>query len=85
MTYAALCSLLILGDDLSRVDRAACLQGIAALQEEDGGFLSSAVGGEKDVRFVYSAAVSAYILGDISAINIDKAMEYVQRCQVSAY
>lgn len=36
MTYTGLCSLLILGDDLSRVNRQACLAGLRALQLEDG-------------------------------------------------
>lgn len=36
MTYTGLCSLLILGDDLSRVNKQACLAGLRALQLEDG-------------------------------------------------
>lgn len=36
MTYTGLCSLLILGDDLSRVNKRACLAGLRALQLEDG-------------------------------------------------
>lgn len=36
MTYTGLCSLLILGDDLSRVNKKACLAGLRALQLEDG-------------------------------------------------
>ena len=36
MTYTALASLLILGDDLSRVNREAVLRGIKQLQIEDG-------------------------------------------------
>lgn len=36
MTYTGLCSLLILGDDLSRVNKQGCLAGLRALQLEDG-------------------------------------------------
>lgn len=36
MTYTGLACLLILGDDLSRVDRHGCLQGVKALQLKDG-------------------------------------------------
>lgn len=37
-TYVALCSLLILGDDLSRVDRKAVLEGVCCNQLSDGRF-----------------------------------------------
>lgn len=36
MTYTGLCSLLILGDDLSRVNKEAVLAGLKVLQLEDG-------------------------------------------------
>lgn len=36
MTYAALVTLLTLGDDLERVDRDGILKGVAALQNHDG-------------------------------------------------
>lgn len=36
MTYTGLACLIILGDDLSRVNKAACLEGLRALQLEDG-------------------------------------------------
>jgi geranylgeranyl transferase type-1 subunit beta len=36
MTYTGLASLVILGDDLSRVNRAAIIEGVKALQQEDG-------------------------------------------------
>jgi geranylgeranyl transferase type-1 subunit beta len=35
-TYSALCCLLILGDDLERVDREAILSAVGACQHEDG-------------------------------------------------
>jgi geranylgeranyl transferase type-1 subunit beta len=36
MTYMGLASLIILGDDLSKVNRAAIIEGVRALQQEDG-------------------------------------------------
>lgn len=36
MTYTALATLLILGDDLSRVNRAAIIKSLRTLQLEDG-------------------------------------------------
>jgi len=36
MTYAALVTLLTLGDDLSRVDRRSIMKGLVALQNSDG-------------------------------------------------
>lgn len=36
MTYTGLASLLLLGDDLGRVNKRACLAGVKALQLEDG-------------------------------------------------
>jgi geranylgeranyl transferase type-1 subunit beta len=36
MTYTGLASLVILGDDLSRVNRPAIIEGVKALQQEDG-------------------------------------------------
>lgn len=39
MTYSALTSLLIFGDDLRRIDREAIASGVAALQLENGRLL----------------------------------------------
>lgn len=36
MTYTGLASLVILGDNLSRVNRSAIIEGVKALQQEDG-------------------------------------------------
>ncbi|XP_037793002.1 geranylgeranyl transferase type-1 subunit beta-like [Penaeus monodon] len=77
MTYTALASLVILGDDLSRVNREAVLAHVAALQCEDGSFFSTLGGSENDMRFMYCAATICYILQDFSAINIDAAVKYI--------
>ncbi|XP_076066537.1 geranylgeranyl transferase type-1 subunit beta [Oratosquilla oratoria] len=78
MTYTALSSLIILGDDLSRVNKEAVLAHVASLQCSDGSFYSTLGGSENDMRFVYCAATICYILQDFSAINVDAAVTYIQ-------
>lgn len=63
MTYTALATLTILGDDLSRVDRAAALAHVRTLQQPDGSFCA-VEGGESDMRFVYCAAAICSFLRD---------------------
>ncbi|KAF2359125.1 PFTB repeat [Trinorchestia longiramus] len=83
MTYSALASLVVLGDDLRRVDKQAVLRHVASLQCPDGSFFSNCGGSENDLRFVYCAAVVCYLLGDMQAINASAAIRYVKDCLVS--
>uniref|UniRef100_A0A3B3TDI4 Geranylgeranyl transferase type-1 subunit beta n=1 Tax=Paramormyrops kingsleyae TaxID=1676925 RepID=A0A3B3TDI4_9TELE len=78
MTYTGLASLLILGDDLSRVDKEACLSGVKALQLEDGSFYAVSEGSENDMRFVYCAACICYILDDWSGMDVERAARYIR-------
>ncbi len=82
MSYTALSCLLILGDDLSRVYRPSILAGVKRLQLPNGSFYSTTEGSENDMRFIYCAACVSYILGDWSAIDIDKAVEFIRSSQV---
>ena len=50
MTYTALASLKILGDDLSRVKTKSIIEGLKSLQQEDGCFLSTRGSGEIGTR-----------------------------------
>jgi len=77
MTYTALASLLTLGDDLGRLDRAAILRGVRALQLKDGSFQAALQGGENDMRFLYCAAAICSILGDWSGMDRDLALGYI--------
>lgn len=77
MTYTALASLLVLGDDLARVDRAAVLSGVRALQLQNGSFRAALEGGENDMRFLYCAASICYMLDDWSGMNTESALQYV--------
>ncbi|XP_023215384.1 geranylgeranyl transferase type-1 subunit beta-like [Centruroides sculpturatus] len=79
MTYTGLASLIILGDDLSRVNRLALIEGVRALQQPDGSFCPVIDESENDMRFVYCAACICYILQDWSAMNIPKVIEYIQK------
>ncbi|KAG8598132.1 hypothetical protein GDO81_002508 [Engystomops pustulosus] len=79
MTYTALCSLLILGDDLSRVNKEACLAGLRALQLPDGSFCAVPEGSENDMRFVYCASCICYMLNDWSGMDMEKSIEYIRR------
>lgn len=78
-TFFALCTLLILGDDLRRVDREACLKWTAKLQRPDGSFgevLSGEVGlqvyeiqGGRDLRFCCCAAGIMYMLRNVRGLS----------------
>jgi len=81
MTYTALVSLIILGDDLSRVNKKAIVESISKLQQENGSFSPVIIGMENDMRFLYCAAVISYILNDWSGINIDKAIDFIRNSQ----
>ena len=79
MTYCAIASLLILGDDLSRVHKKACLEGIKVLQLSDGSFTeTSADNGERDLRFVYCACCVCKMLDDFTYINVKKACIFIK-------
>ncbi|TRY64803.1 hypothetical protein DNTS_004407 [Danionella cerebrum] len=79
MSYTGLACLLILGDDLSRVDRSACVCGLRALQLPDGSFPAVPEGSENDMRFVYCAVCISFMLDDWSGINTHSAIQYIRR------
>lgn len=76
-TYSALCSLLALGDDLSRINRESIIKSIRALQDEEGCFSAAKEGTESDMRFVYCAACVCYILDDWSGMDIEKTIQFI--------
>ena len=77
MTYTGLCTLLILGDDLSRISRRDIAAGVRACQQVDGSFCATLSGSECDMRFVYSAAAVCYIIQDWSGMDIGCATDYI--------
>lgn len=78
MGYTALATLLVLGDNLSRVNRQAVLDGIQRLQLPNGSFSSTAEGSESDMRFVYCAASICHILGDWTAMNLEQTTKFIK-------
>jgi geranylgeranyl transferase type-1 subunit beta len=80
MTYTALCTLVALGDDLSRVDIPRTISSIRPLQRPDGSFQSVPVGSEHDLRFLYCACAISHLLNDWSAVNREAAVSFVQSC-----
>jgi len=76
LTYCALCSLIILGDDLKNVNRSKIIRNLSNYQKPNGCFISS-ISGESDMRFIYCAVAICYILNDFSSINQEKMLEYI--------
>lgn len=83
MTYTSLVTLLILGDDLGRVDRQSIVEGVRACQNPDGSFTAMVTGCESDMRFLYCASCVSAILDDWSGVNIPSAIDYILRSIVS--
>lgn len=77
MTYTAIAILLALGDDLSRLDRAAIVRGVAATQREDGSFSATVEGSEQDMRFVYCAACICTMLDDWGTVDKRRMKAYI--------
>ncbi|KAL1453666.1 hypothetical protein WDU94_009986 [Cyamophila willieti] len=77
LTYSALCTLLILGDDLLRVNRKAVLQGVKALQEKSGSFKCTLADGDCDMRFVFCACAICFILNDWSGMDTARTVAFI--------
>lgn len=87
--YFAIASLLILGDDLKRVNREGLLAEMRKLQNEDGSFSPVLLGeeryGEVDVRHGYAAIAVREMLSPIKSeedIDVSAAVRYIQQCKV---
>ncbi len=96
-TYFALVTLVILGDDLSRVRRRKCLEWLPKLQRPDGSFgetlgEGAAIEGGRDMRFCNCAAGVRCILRgrgvdldqDVVDVNVDKMVRYIRASEVCA-
>ena len=80
MTYTALASLAILGDDFGRVHRHKIAKSLGQFQNADGSFKCTQ-DGEVDMRFVYCACCTAYMLNDWSGIDMDATEQFIWRSQ----
>ncbi|KAF9121823.1 Geranylgeranyl transferase type-1 subunit beta [Mortierella sp. 14UC] len=81
MTYTALLSLIILGDDLSRVAREPIIRSLKKLQQSDGCFIPCVTDYEPDMRFVYCASAVSYILNDWSGVNKPAVLNFIRESQ----
>lgn len=78
MTYCALACLVILGDDLKRVNRQSIIEGMKLLQLPDGSFKPSILGGESDMRLVYCAASVCQLLDDWSGMDKESCARFIK-------
>lgn len=83
MTYTGIAVLATLGDDLSRLNRRAIIDGVAAVQQPDGSFTASVEGNEHDMRFVYCAAAICYMLNDWGSVDKKLMANYIKNSIVS--
>lgn len=83
MTYTGIAILVTLGDDLSRLNRKAIVEGVAAVQRPDGSFSATIEGSEHDMRFVYCAVAICAMIDDWGAVNKTTLAEYIRNSLVS--
>ncbi|KAL0216453.1 hypothetical protein P9112_008637 [Eukaryota sp. TZLM1-RC] len=79
MTYSAISSLRLLGDDLSRIDRSGLKSHIQALQLPNG-CISCSVGSESDMRFVYCACVVCDVISCWECLDQNLLSSYIMTC-----
>jgi geranylgeranyl transferase type-1 subunit beta len=90
-TYFAIASLLILGDDLTRVNRRGALDGLKRLQRKDGSFSPVLIGedrfGEVDMRHVFCASAVRAMLSPTPGedVNVAATVKYIEQCKVRHY
>lgn len=84
MTYTGIAVLITLGDDLSRLNRRAIVDGVAAVQQPDGSFTASVEGNEHDMRFVYCASAICFMLNDWGSVDKKLMADYIKNSIVSS-
>jgi geranylgeranyl transferase type-2 subunit beta len=84
-TLSAL-QILLLTDQLERIDKDKVAHYISTLQKPDGSFMGD-VWGEVDTRFSYCALSSLSLLGKLQSgiINLDSAVQFVIRYSLAVY
>jgi geranylgeranyl transferase type-1 subunit beta len=91
-TFFALVTLIVLGDDLSRVGRRECLAWLPRVQRQNGSFGETlgedeSIEGGSDLRFCCCAAGIRHILRgpgglDVEDLDVDNLTRYIIACQV---
>ncbi|KAM7540731.1 hypothetical protein Aperf_G00000043810 [Anoplocephala perfoliata] len=80
--YSALISLLVLGDNLERVNRQALVDGIKSLQNINGNLINGSLFcPEFDPRFIYSAIASAYVVDMLDELDLDGFEKFMLSCK----
>ncbi|KAG4305640.1 hypothetical protein PORY_001196 [Pneumocystis oryctolagi] len=90
-TYFAICILLILKDDMKRLNRKNIIKHLSNLQNEDGSFRPCIGDGQDissfektDIRFAYCAIAILYVLKCKNVdkiIRVDSLLNYIQSCK----
>ncbi|CAE8661748.1 unnamed protein product [Polarella glacialis] len=84
-TYVALVLLIILGDDLARINRPAVAESLRKWQLPDGSFCCvhglSSLDSESDMRFVYCAASICFILDLWQAVDVEAMLRFILSAQ----
>ncbi|VDO03528.1 unnamed protein product [Rodentolepis nana] len=79
--YSALLSLLVLGDNLDRLNRQAIIEGIKSLQHINGNLINGSLFcPEFDPRFIFSAVASAYVLDLLDQLDLDIFEKFMMEC-----
>jgi len=81
MTFSAVMSLAILGDEFSRLDIEGLRKFLGGVQQPDGSFYTLPNFGESDLRSTYSVFVLCSLLNCWDAIDTDRALSYIRRCR----
>ncbi|KAJ2696384.1 geranylgeranyl transferase type-1 subunit beta [Coemansia sp. IMI 203386] len=79
-TYSALATLVLLGDDLQRVNRRAIIAALRHMQLPSGTFAPHPGTTESDPRFIYCACAISTLLDDWSGVDRDRATEFIASC-----
>lgn len=87
-TYFSLSNLLLLGDDLQRIEIPKVLQEIKALQNPDGSFSASRLTKESDLRYSYMAVAIRFILvrasirnvAELPDIDVEATKKFIRSC-----
>lgn len=85
MTYTGIAILVTLGDDLSRLNRRAIVEGVAAVQRPDGSFSATIEGSEHDMRFVYCAAAICAMINEWGDVNKTTLAQYIRNSLVRVF
>ncbi|KAL0217694.1 hypothetical protein RCL1_008274 [Eukaryota sp. TZLM3-RCL] len=82
MTYSAICCLLLLGDDLTRINTSSMINFLENILNSNG-TVSCAIGCEADMRFIYCFSFVLNQLNLTNSFPINSIVNYILSCQNS--